>query len=112
MRTQISCFTGPMAHPGATSAIRLKNSSFARAYKKRSPSAPDAAFPPAYLRQLAIAGVSLRRIQELLGHKSITTTERYSHLGQNGSDPYFELAACVVNGFVPRVVTSQASEAV
>jgi site-specific recombinase XerD len=27
---------------------------------------------------LAIAGVSLRRIQELLVHKSVTTTERYS----------------------------------
>jgi site-specific recombinase XerD len=60
-----------------------------------------------YASWLAIAGVSLRRIQELLGHKSITTTERYSHLGHNGQHPYyFELARCCSNGFVPRFVTS------
>ena len=46
-----------------------------------------------YASWLAIAGLSLRRIQELLGHKSIITTERYSHLGQSGVQPYYlELA--------------------
>ncbi|PWT98983.1 MAG: hypothetical protein C5B51_28145 [Terriglobia bacterium] len=66
-----------------------------------------------YASWLAIAGLSLRRIQELLGHKSITTTERYSHLGANGQHPYyFELARCVSNGFVPRFVTSESSEEV
>ena len=64
-----------------------------------------------YASWLAIAGVSLRRIQELLGHKSIATTERYSHLGQNGMDPYYiELARCVFSGFVPRFVPSEVSD--
>jgi integrase-like protein len=50
---------------------------------------------------LAIAGVLLRRIQEVLGHKSIVTTERYSHLGANGLRPYYgELAMAVAPGFV------------
>jgi hypothetical protein len=54
--------------------------------------------------------VSLRRIQELLGHKSITTTERYSQLGDNGHHPYyFELARYASNGFVPSFVTGQAA---
>ena len=50
---------------------------------------------------LAIAGLPLRGIQELLGHKSILTTERYSHLGGNGMRPYYaELAKAVTGGFV------------
>jgi site-specific recombinase XerD len=36
---------------------------------------------------LAIAGLPLRRIQESPGHKSIVTTERHSHLGENGLKP-------------------------
>ena len=50
---------------------------------------------------LGIAGVPLRRIQELLGYKSIATTERSSHLGANGMQPYYgEIASAVAAGFV------------
>ena len=65
-----------------------------------------------YASWLAIAGVSLRRNQGLLGHKSIITTERYSHLGENGLQPYYiELASYVSSGFVPRFVTRQGPSA-
>jgi hypothetical protein len=38
----------------------------------------------------------------LLVYKSITATERYSHLGHNARAPYYaELAGAVVEGFVP-----------
>jgi hypothetical protein len=43
---------------------------------------------------LAIEGVSLRAIQKLMGHKSITTTERYAHLsGENLSTAVQRLEA-------------------
>jgi len=56
---------------------------------------------------LAIAGVPLRRIQELLGHKSIVTTERYSHLGGTGVRSYYaDLAKAVAGSFVTTRVTT------
>ena len=35
-----------------------------------------------------MVGVNLRRILELLGHKSVTTTERYSAVGSIGLHAY------------------------
>jgi Phage integrase family len=60
---------------------------------------------------LTIAGVPLRRVQQLLGHKSIVTTERYSHLGANGHRSYYaQLAKAVSGGFVTTLVTSPSTE--
>ncbi len=39
-----------------------------------------------YASRLVTAGVSLARLQKLLGHESIATTERYSHLLTDGHD--------------------------
>jgi site-specific recombinase XerD len=46
-----------------------------------------------YASHLVLAGVPLRMVQELLGHASIRTTERYSHLAPNEFDDPRLLAA-------------------
>jgi len=39
-----------------------------------------------YASRLVTAGVSMARVQKLLGHGTITTTERYAHLASDGHD--------------------------
>lgn len=39
-----------------------------------------------YASRLVTGGVSIARLQKLLGHESISTTERYSHLQDDGHD--------------------------
>lgn len=54
---------------------------------------------PSLQSWLAIAGLPVRRIQELLGHKSIVTTAAVQHLGDNGMRPsYGELARAPARG--------------
>jgi hypothetical protein len=53
------------------------------------------------LSQVAMAGVPLQRIRELLGHKSIVTTERYSSSWRQRLEPYYaEFAQAVAPGVV------------
>lgn len=54
---------------------------------------------PSLQSWLAIARLPVRRIQELLGHKSIMTTAAVQHLGDNGMRPsYGELARAPAGG--------------
>lgn len=48
-----------------------------------------------YASRLVTAGVSLPRVQKLLGHVSIVTTERYAHLIDDGHD---EVRAALTRG--------------
>jgi integrase len=50
---------------------------------------------------LAQAGVPLRTIQKLMGHRSITTTERYAHVSRDN----FAGAIALLSGFVTNSVT-------
>jgi integrase len=50
---------------------------------------------------LALAGIPLRTIQKLMGHKSITTTERYAHLSREN----LASAVRILEGFVTKSVT-------
>jgi integrase len=47
------------------------------------------------------AGVPLRTIQKLMGHRSITTTERYAHVSRDN----FAVAIALLSGFVTNSVT-------
>jgi len=51
---------------------------------------------------LAIEGVPLRAIQKLMGHKFITTTERYAHVSGENSG----MAVERIEGFLPKSLPS------
>jgi integrase len=57
---------------------------------------------------LAQAGVPLRTIQKLMGHRSIMTTERYAHVSRDN----FAGAIDLLSGFVTNSVTRPAQAAV
>lgn len=48
------------------------------------PHATPHALRHTYASRLVTAGVPIRRVQKLLGHASVTTTERYAHLADDG----------------------------
>ena len=59
----------------------------------------------------SLGGLSLRRLQAFLGHKSITTTERYSHLGNAGVHPAYGRLVKFLNDFLPTGLPNEPSEA-
>jgi len=86
--------------PGPKGAV-LDPRNYAKRHWARATSAAgiEGATPHAirhtYASKLATAGVSLLRIQDLLGHASIVTTQRYAHLMTDGHD---EVRAALARG--------------
>jgi len=58
---------------------------------------------------MVLAGVDLRKVQELLGHKSIKTTMRYAHLSPSRTRKAVEILAAY---YAEKKASIQVKEAV
>jgi integrase len=56
-----------------------------------------------FASQLAMKGVPLRAIQEMLGHASITTTQRYAHLSPSATADFVRVLEEGTNEFTARI---------
>src|ERR1700722_1472068 len=61
-----------------------------------------------YISRLVMAGVNLRVVQELAGHKTITMTMRYSHLAREHKQQAIGLLESSLQGQVPANVPTMA----
>jgi site-specific recombinase XerD len=54
----------------------------------------------AYATHLIEAGVDLLEVQKILGHRSILTTAKYTHLTTRTTDNAYQLIDALMSGFL------------